>query len=1115
MTLPRRGIRTVLGVAFALLVAALAAGGTPMAATASTPGPLDTAAATGLPAAPHVVTLITGDRVALSTLPDGKPLVTLSPADRGGAPVSFQTLTAGGHVYVIPHDAAGFIGGPLDVGLFDVTNLVAQGYDTADAVLPLDVTYESGTTRQALPGLTPTGAATAVETKPNAAKFGRALDAEWLDAKKGVHGGLFDGIERIALAGTGAEPLTSSPPGQPSGKLYTLTVKGFDRLGHKATGDLGDVMSVDDVNTFLASQSFFNGTFAYSVPAGTYMVAAYIATLEPDGTLDWTLVTLPEVTVKSNTVVVLDARKGNRIGAQVPDPTSQFEAVLSLQRNSVVGPGFTTTFITQSSPVYATPTAPVDKGALYFYPYLRLGDPDGTVNRYLYDLEFPYAGAIPRDLEHTIGADQLATVDAAYHSAVPGRRELEARIAELPWQLSATAVGSDLSAPLARTEYVLPQPDTLWLQYLVLDEQTFSGFSQDIWRAYRPGEHTTNVWTAQPEPAGIQQETQVGQVCPACRQGDTLSLALAPFGDNGGHFEFFDPNTSMDLRLYQDGSLVGEQPFEFARFPMSPDPASYQLVFDVHRQTPWWPTSTDTHTEWTFPSQERAPDPMPPGWTCGKGGKGGGGGGCSFEPLLFVAYDTHAGTDDVVPAGTTATLDLTVHHQEYAPDTPIAGLSLSVSFDDGGTWSPVDVTDLGGGHFRATYPQPPLEQTSGFASLRVEASDTGGSQVDQTVVRAYPLSVTPPLQLGSSSGGSALRACAAPAAPPYAQCMALVRPGAGLDAQGAPSGYGPLEIQGAYKLPAGGQGETVAVIDAYDDPSAEADLAAYRAAYGLPACTTANGCFRKVNQRGDPGPLPDPDPGWGLEVSLDLDAVSAACPRCDIVLVEADSASLLDLGPAVDTAVALGADAVSNSYGTRGEFSGEQYFERYYKHSGVAVTASSGDYGYGNGALLINSITYPAASQFVTAVGGTSLTPADNARRWQEAAWDGAGSGCSAYIHKPGWQHDRLCGKRTVADVAAVADPQTGLAVYDTYGFGGWLVVGGTSASSPIVASVYALAGNSSDVRYGSFPYGAASGLFDVVAGSNGTCGGTYLCTAVPGFDGPTGLGTPNGTDGF
>jgi subtilase family serine protease len=336
-------------------------------------------------------------------------------------------------------------------------------------------------------------------------------------------------------------------------------------------------------------------------------------------------------------------------------------------------------------------------------------------------------------------------------------------------------------------------------------------------------------------------------------------------------------------------------------------------------------------------------------------------------------------------------------------------------------------------------------------------------------------------------------------------------------ASGKPAGYGAADIRSAYALPDTGTGQTVAVVDAYDNPNAEADLAAYRAQYGLPPCTTANGCFRKVNQAGKAGPLPPPDTGWGLEISLDLQAVSAACPQCHILLVEASSSNITDLGPSVDTAVRLGADAVSNSYGSSGEFSGEQTFEHYYKHRSVPIVVSTGDYGYGNGRLLVNSISYPSASRYVIAAGGTSLYRAPHtARGWTESAWAGGTSGCSAYIPKPGWQSDRLCSNRMVADVSAVADPNTGLAVYDTYGYSGWLVVGGTSAASPIVASVYALAGSEARQWYASGLYRRPGALFDITSGANGNnCSATYLCTAGPGYDGPTGLGTPDGTGSF
>ncbi|BBB01407.1 putative protease [Actinacidiphila reveromycinica] len=324
-----------------------------------------------------------------------------------------------------------------------------------------------------------------------------------------------------------------------------------------------------------------------------------------------------------------------------------------------------------------------------------------------------------------------------------------------------------------------------------------------------------------------------------------------------------------------------------------------------------------------------------------------------------------------------------------------------------------------------------------------------------------------------------------------------------------PAGYGPADLRSAYDLPTtGGADQTVALVDAYDDPTAEADLAVYRATYGLPACTTDNGCFRKVNQSGAASPLPVSAgaSGWAEEEALDLDMVSAACPQCHILLVEADEPLEQDLAQSVDSAAALGATEVSNSYGVT-EHNGDDVLAQDYSHPGVAVVASSGDAGYG-----VPSV--PAAYPGVVAAGGTSLTPADNDRGWQETAWAGAGSGCSAWFAKPAWQQDTDCPGRTIADVSAVADPQTGLAVYNTTGpRTGWAVVGGTSASSPFIAGLIALAGNPSAFPDASRLYsaGAASGLNDVVGGSNGNCAGDYLCTGVEGYDGPTGNGTPNG----
>ena len=336
----------------------------------------------------------------------------------------------------------------------------------------------------------------------------------------------------------------------------------------------------------------------------------------------------------------------------------------------------------------------------------------------------------------------------------------------------------------------------------------------------------------------------------------------------------------------------------------------------------------------------------------------------------------------------------------------------------------------------------------------------------------------------------------------------------------APSGYGPSDLQDAYGLTSAaaskGSGETIAIVDAYDDPNAEADLAKYRSQYSLSACTTANGCFKKVSQTGSTTSLPTADSGWAEEISLDLDMASATCPNCDILLVEAKSSSMADLGTAVNRAVSLGAKFVSNSYGGGESSSDASYDTSYFKHPGLAITVSAGDSGYG--------AEYPAASQYVTAVGGTALSSDSSARGWSEKVWstsstEGTGSGCSAYDTKPSWQTDTGCDKRAVSDVSAVADPATGVSVYDSYGVtAGWYTFGGTSASAPIIAGVYALAGAPSSSSYpAKFPYSAAgtSSLNDVTSGSNGTCTTSYLCTARSGYDGPTGLGTPEGLSAF
>ncbi|HEY8852869.1 MAG TPA: S8 family serine peptidase, partial [Gemmatimonadaceae bacterium] len=236
------------------------------------------------------------------------------------------------------------------------------------------------------------------------------------------------------------------------------------------------------------------------------------------------------------------------------------------------------------------------------------------------------------------------------------------------------------------------------------------------------------------------------------------------------------------------------------------------------------------------------------------------------------------------------------------------------------------------------------------------------------------------------------------AAPGMARCHSLVR----IDDFGAPlpnatpRGYTPADLLVAYNLDAsGGAGQTIAIVDAFDDPNAEKDLAVYRNQFGLPPCPTTNGCFRKVDQNGGTS-YPRGDMGWAEEISLDLDMASAICPKCNILLVEAKTNSFANLAAAVDRAATMGATVISNSYGGS-EYSGEVADQVHFNHPGVAITVSSGDNGYG--------VEFPAASQYVTAVGGTTLTKVTGGG-FSETVWSGAGSGCSAYILKPEWQKD-------------------------------------------------------------------------------------------------------------
>lgn len=397
--------------------------------------------------------------------------------------------------------------------------------------------------------------------------------------------------------------------------------------------------------------------------------------------------------------------------------------------------------------------------------------------------------------------------------------------------------------------------------------------------------------------------------------------------------------------------------------------------------------------------------------------------------------------------------------------------------------------------------KPWIAAVGGAATLVAGALVSGPSAASAAPHTLHPVHVCKTVVAKSEATCHALKLVDANGVAP----AATAPPGTGLKPAGLRSAYNLLNLKSG--------GRTVAIVDAYGYTNLERDLGVYRSQFGLSPCTRATGCLKVLDQRGGTS-LPRMDVGWAQEQALDVDAVSATCPDCKIVVVQAKSPSFADLGAAVVTASNLpGVVAISNSYGSSSDAQDASY-GKYYNHRGIAVTASTGDNGYQGG-------SYPASSAYVTAVGGTSLVADSSARHWSESVWSGAGSGCSTYNTAlvAASTFGTGCGKRAMADVSAASDPRKGgLAVYypSSRSTSTWGQLGGTSEAAPIIAAVYALSGNTAGTA-NAIPYSHPGSLYDVTSGNNGTCPTKtpQWCTARAGWDGPTGLGTPNGAGAF
>ncbi len=1121
----------------ATAVAVLTTGGV----TAGPTGPALAAKAAST-AAPGqgALTLITGQQFEPASEGPGHATL-LTPAASGKS--ALEVIGAGANTMVFPAEALPFLGHGLAPSLFNVADLRQAEHDGR---LPVRVSYSGSL--QALPGIQITssrpGSAAGYLTSTSAAKFGAALARlDRADHARASYGtdGLFAGGLTITLAtAAGREPRQD----RPAFPMETLTVKATDRFGKPDTGDSVEVDNVDNNSYFTESADFYKGVAKLSVPVGHYWAISQFTDFfdSKDPADDWRLVVIPQFTVgrHASTISLSEKSAVSEIEVRTPRPAVAENTQINFLRTGHAGPVDIQEFNASGISLWVNKTTVKPGiGSLLVMTQDQLVKPHRVVGTtYEYDLAFSDpAGMVPSQ-HYAIRPSMLATVDARYFQ---DRSSIGAQVRSpvfpgLAGQFTVSLV-NPFSMPRRQIEYVNGSKSIEWFE---LTGQTYwppdpVGGQDEALRLFHGGEHLDENWNAyplSPEPdANLAGPANFYAVQPsAVRRGDELNLAIAPFGDSqpghtgpgfsAGSYSITDNGRKIAAgRLKANfGPLGGSGGFTNTS-KLTGRPSVVSVALNVSRPAGSYPLSGHLSATWTWRTARQPRRSLPKGWTCHinylfeipDGGRH-----CTVQPLMMLRYVVAGlGLNGRTPAGRQS-IGIQVNHLPLASEPAVTGLAVRYSLNDGKTWHQAAVTRTAPRYFVATFTAPP----GSYVTLRARAADAAGGSVRETVGRAYQTGHARP------RAAAALRPACPTAKPRQLRCYALYSPQAGVNAALAagraarPAGWGAQSIESAYKLPVSRDvTQTVAVVDAFSTPKIAQDLAAYRQQYGLPACTTASGCFQVVNQKGEAGPLPTSGVpfGWDVETALDVEMVSAACPSCHILLVEADSPAVSDLAASENTAARLGAQVISNSYGiTEGGF--VQGYASSYVHPGHMIVVAGGDFGFG-------PASFPANLASVVSVGGTQLSKAAGARGWKEQVWNsddfGAGaSGCSAYVPKPRWQHDAHCPMRTLNDVSAIA---AGVAMYDQ-SRKGWLTVAGTSVAAPVIAGVFGLAANGAKVSP-AYLYRHAGSLFDVTKGSNAltfeganvgpVCGGDYLCQAKPGYDAPTGLGTPDGIGAF
>ncbi len=1055
-----------------LTVTALAAALTAVPADATTAAPsATTTSSLSRPVGPSVrmVTMLTGDRVVLRTDATGHTTASITPdSPHYGRP--FEYVDAGAHTWVVPKLAPA-TRARLDPSVFDVGALSGR--------VPLTVTFAPGTRARDLPGLD-------VRTSSaHRAVSGRTTASASYDASRPLPAGLASSLSGVSsIAVTGATNGTAQL--DPAYELHTLTLDATTVQGRPLPGADVFVMNTDDGRLFGAFGAIIDGQWKVSVPTGNYVIVGddfnHVVVKSASVTGDTTAsFSMADATVKPRLTL-----PGYKTLSPSIDVIASDELGLSFFDFGFGG------FLPRISPLASLASGTLHtevanlwtvKGYREFtleghhvtmHPIKRVASAKETVL------------GIPRHLTFHYQPGEFARVAIKHYATGPKTPALDGWIGFSPIDFFGFTELFPSVRPGVIHAMLLGRKNLSWDSTTTVN-QSFRTFAQLADQTtYRRGQHAQVRFFRGPVTPVVDsggESASAGSGCALCVKNGVLhgtmsmmtSAGTQQFGvDQNGAWALFRGHT----RLQRGGLAI-------APFVKGVTPGQRMTL--VAQTTPVGKRhqlSSHVSDVWSF---------AVPG---------------SDAPIPLLRAD-YVPPTNLSSHGTSGRESFPITFDNLGPlDSRVTSASVKWSTDDR-TWHAASLSRKDGNTFRVSYVNPEATRAHPAVSLRITATDRAGRSISEQVQHAYllPTGITRSATAGTQVHRPRFdpkKLCRTSSTHQYRCFVKLNAATRSVGrAQPDPAGWGAPALRQAYGLSGPSATTTVAVVVAFDYPTAEADMNNYRRQFGLPACTSASGCFTKLNQRGQPGPFPQQDFGWGVEASLDLQMISAACPTCHIVLVEANQPSDGALGRAETAAVNAGATVTNHSFG-RIELTGTDTQAALYDHPGVTAVASTGDFGYG-------PASFPASSPAVIAAGGTTLARSvTDPRGWTERAWRFAGSGCSAYFDKVAGQTDPACHGRTDGDVSAVAK---GLAIYNTSlprAFKGWLEVDGTSASSPLIAGIIGASG-SAGIRPTDL-YSEPGAFHDVVGGANGFCRGSYMCTAVAGYDGPTGLGTPNGS---